>query len=99
MAKIVSTETELPKKTVSDAGTNFISDKFKQFCRQLNIAQTITSSYHHHSNGQVEACIKFVKCAIKKCFHNNDGVNLALLQMILTPIGAGLPSYAILLFI
>ena len=36
-AKIVFTEFGLPKKIVSDAGKNFISDCFIQFCRQLNI--------------------------------------------------------------
>ena len=36
-AKITFAEFGLPNKIVSDAGTNFVSDKFKQFCRQLNI--------------------------------------------------------------
>ena len=55
----------LPKKIVLDAGTNFISLKFKQFCRQMNIQQAVTSSYYHHSNGQVEVCMKFMKHTIK----------------------------------
>ena len=33
---------------------NFISDKFKIFCKTLNIEQAFSSSYHHQSNGQVE---------------------------------------------
>ena len=65
--KIVFAECGLPKNTVSDAGKNFISDKLIQFCRQLNIQQAITSSYHHQNNGQVEPCIKFVKHTIRKC--------------------------------
>ena len=52
--KVIFTEFGLPKKTVSDAGTNFMSDWFKQFCRELNIDQAITSSLHHQSNGQVK---------------------------------------------
>ena len=40
---------------------------------------------------------KFVECTIKKCLNNND-VNLALLQMRLTTIGARLPSPTTLLF-
>ena len=63
--KVCSQEFGQQKKIVSDEGMNFISDKFKQLCRQLNIDQAITSSYHHQSNGQVEACIKFVKHTIK----------------------------------
>ena len=48
----------LPKKTVSDVGTNFT---FKHFWKQMNIQKTITSLYNHQSNKQVEVCIKFVK--------------------------------------
>ena len=65
VAVIVFTEFGLSNRIVSDVGMNFVSDKFKQFCRQLNIEQVINLSYHHQSNGQVEACVKFVKCAIK----------------------------------
>ena len=57
VAKIVFAEFGLPKKIMSDPGMNFIPDKFKSFCRQLNMEQVITSSYHHQSNGQVKACI------------------------------------------
>ena len=45
--KIVFAEFGLPKKTVSDAATNFISDKFRQFCRQLSKEQPITLSYQY----------------------------------------------------
>ena len=65
VAKIVFAKFWLPKKIVSDADTNLTSDKLRQFCRQLNTEQAITSSYHHQSYGQVEACIKFMKCTIK----------------------------------
>ena len=64
-AKIVFAVFGLPKKIVLEAGRNVLSDRFKQFCRQLNIDKAITSSNHYHSNGQVETCIKFVKCATK----------------------------------
>ena len=39
--KIVFTEFGLPKKILLDADTNFISDKLRQFCKQLNIEQAI----------------------------------------------------------
>ena len=58
----------LPKKIVSNASTNFILDKFKQFCRQLNTELAITSSYHHESIGQVDADIKLMKHTIKNAF-------------------------------
>ena len=50
---------------LSDAGTNFVSDTFKKFCSSLNIEQAVSSVYHHQSNGQAEACIKFTKCTLK----------------------------------
>ena len=53
------------KKVVSDAGTNFMAETYKAFCRRMYIQQTIASSYHHQSNGQEEVCIKFLKCSIK----------------------------------
>ena len=37
---------------------------FRQFCRQMNIEWSITSSYHHQTNGQVVACIKLIKCTV-----------------------------------
>ena len=55
----------LPKKIMSDSGGNFISDKFKTFCRSLNIEEAFSLSYHHQSNRQVEAYIMFVKHTIK----------------------------------
>ena len=52
-------------KIISDAGTNFMPEMFKDFCRKMNIPQTVKSSCHHQSDGQVEACIKIVKQTIK----------------------------------
>ena len=63
--KIISVEYGIPHRLMSDAGSNFISEKFKNFCNSLNIEQAVLSLYHHQSNRQVEACIKFIKCTIK----------------------------------
>ena len=59
--KIIFTEYGIPRKIMSDTGTNFVSDRFRKFCRTINIEQATSSAYHHQSNGQVEACIKFIK--------------------------------------
>ena len=76
-AKVVFAEFGLPKKLVSHAGTNFVSEQFKEFCRHLNRDQIMMSSYHHQGNGHVEACIKFVKCMIKKGRQNNKDFQFA----------------------
>ena len=57
MAKMAFAEYGLPKNIVSDTGMNFTSEKFREFCRLMNIQHSITSSYHNQSNSQVEASI------------------------------------------
>ena len=53
MCKVIFAECRLPKKIMSDTCSNFISDKFKTFCKSLNIEQAFSSSYHHQDNGDV----------------------------------------------
>ena len=63
--KIIFSESRLPSKIVSDAGTSILSDMVKSFCRRLGIWHAASSSYNHQSNGQEEASIKFVRRATK----------------------------------
>ena len=78
---IIFSEYIVPKKIMSDSVGNFISDKLKTFCTSLNKEQTFSSSHHHQSNGQVKACIKFVKLKLKKCFDSRSDPHIALLQI------------------
>ena len=48
--KIIFAEYGLPRRLISGAGSNF-----------LDIYHMVSSSCNHQSNGQAEACIKFVK--------------------------------------
>ena len=96
--KTIFTEYGIPHKLMSDVGTNFVSDKFHHFCKLVNIEQVTLSAYHHQSNGQVEACIKFVKCMFKKCTDSGRDINMALLQICMIPLGHRLPSLATLMF-
>ena len=96
--KIIFEEYRIPKKIMSASGSNFVSDKFKTFCKSLNIEQAFSSSYQHQSNEQVEACIKFVKCTLKKCFDSRSDTYIALLQILMTLLGQGLASPATMLF-
>ena len=63
--KIIFAEYGILHRLMSDAGRNFISERFKSFCNSLNIEQAVSLSNHHQSNRQVETCIKFIKCTIK----------------------------------
>ena len=83
---------------MSDMGNNFVSEMFQQFCKSINVKQVVLLAYHHQSNGQVEACIKFIKCTFKKCADSGRDINMALLQRHTTPLGQGLPSPATLMF-
>ena len=63
--KAIFAEYGTPQGIMSDAGSNFISEKLRNFCHSLNIEQAVSSSYHHQINRQVEDCIKFIKHTIK----------------------------------
>ena len=63
--KVIFAKYGIPHKLMSDGGTNLVSDKFQQFCKIINVEQAVSSAYHHQSNGQVEACMKFIKCMFK----------------------------------
>ena len=82
---------------MSDAGTNFVSERFRQFCKSINVEQAVSSAYHQ-SNGQVEACIKFIKYTFKKCTESGRDKNIVLLHIHTMLIGQGLPSLAMLMF-
>ena len=96
--KVIFAEYGMPHRIMSDAGSNFISEKLKNFCNSLNIKQAVFSSYHHQSNGEVEAFIKFIKHTIKRCSDSSGDIHMAMLQLRTTPLGQGLPSPAMLLF-
>ena len=59
--KVIFAEYGIPCRLMSDAATNFVSDKFWQFCKTINVEQAISLAYHYQSKGQVKACIKFIK--------------------------------------
>ena len=96
--KVIFAEYSTLHRLMSYAGGNFISEKLKYFCNSLNIKLVVLSLYHHQSNGQVDACIKFIKCTIKKCSESGGNIHMALLQIRTTPLGQGLPSPETLLF-
>ena len=97
-AKVIFAEYGILHKLMSDASTNFVSDKFRKFCSSLNIEQAVLSAYHHQINGQVKACIKFIKCTFKKCTNSSGDINMALSQNHTTQLGQGLLSPATLPF-
>ena len=95
--KIIVSEYGLPSSLVLDTGTNFVSEKFKNFCKLFSIPHVVSSSYNHQSNGQAERCLKFIKRTM---------INVLKLMLtyicfywrIRTPISHSLPSLVTVLF-
>ena len=91
--KVIFTEYGKPHEVMSGTGTNFVSDKFWTFCNSINVEQAVSLAYHHQSNGQVKACIKFIKCTLKRCANSGGDMNMALLQICTTLLGQGLSGW------
>ena len=60
----------IPKEVVSDAGPQFRSNGFNTFAKKYGFKHTLTSPYHHQSNGMAESAVKYAKrvLAIAKLF-------------------------------
>ena len=74
-----------------DCGPNFTSSQLIEFCKQLNIAVTLSSGYHHSSN-PAEHAVKTVKSLMKRCLAVNKSWCIALLKYLSTPLCANIPS-------
>ena len=44
----------IPRQIISDRGTQFASQAFKEFCRLLGIRATMSTAYHPQTDGQTE---------------------------------------------
>ncbi|EFP01584.1 hypothetical protein CRE_31549 [Caenorhabditis remanei] len=44
----------IPEEIVTDQGTNFMSKMFEEVCRILEVKHSISTAYHHETNGAVE---------------------------------------------
>ena len=56
--------------------------------QEANFEQAV-SSYHYHSNGPEEACIKVFQMDNQKSIFTNANVNLPLLEIRSTPVRSG----------
>ena len=75
----------IPETCVSDNGSQFISDEFKEFSRHWSFAHMTSSPTYSQSNGKVEAAIKSAKSVMKKSRKAKTDPYLALLEYRNTP--------------
>lgn len=65
-----------PKTLLTDQGTNFLSQVFKESCKLLNIKQFQCTSYHPQSNGSLErshrTLVEYLRTFINKDMNNWD---------------------------
>lgn len=87
----------LAEKIISDNGPCFKSEKFNQFCEDLEISHITSSPHYHQSNGRAERAIQTVKQILKKCQTQKE-ITVALLAYLDSPIDNDLPSPGEILF-
>lgn len=56
----------LPERIICDNGPCYKSEAFQCFCEKLDIGYTMSSPYHHQSNGRAERPIATVKQILKR---------------------------------
>lgn len=55
----------IPKSILTDCGTNFLSDVFKQMCKLLDIEKSQTTPFHPQTNGFLERSHKTLKAYLR----------------------------------
>ncbi|KAL4088779.1 hypothetical protein QTP88_023863 [Uroleucon formosanum] len=55
----------IPKSILTDCGTNFLSDVFKQMCKLLDIEKSQTTPFHPQTNGFLERSHKTLKTYLR----------------------------------
>ena len=93
--KTIFTEFGYPQRIHSDAGSQYTSNEFKQFCTTNDISHTTSSPYYHESNGLAERYVGIVKTIMKK---NPEMINDALLAYRAAPLTNNEYSPAELMF-
>ena len=90
--KEIFTEIGVPRSIVSDRGTQFTSQEFKDFTSRWDIQHRITSPTNAQSNGQAEHFVQTIKNSLTKAMEGGEDLHLAILSYITTPLNHSLPS-------
>uniref|UniRef100_A0A8R1I4Q2 RNA-directed DNA polymerase n=2 Tax=Caenorhabditis japonica TaxID=281687 RepID=A0A8R1I4Q2_CAEJA len=61
-----------PKLLVTDQGTNFTSQAFRDMLKTMRIEHKMSTPYHHQANGQVERANQTVEGMLRQCEDENE---------------------------
>lgn len=71
--KTIRCRYEIPRIIISDNGTQFHSQKIRDWCESMAIQQKIVSVTHPQANGQVEVINRTMSEGIKKRLEGSKG--------------------------
>ena len=86
----------IPNKIRCHRGSNFTSIDFTNFCSDLGITLSFSSSYHHQSV-PAERSVRTVKIIMKKCHETGTPWHLCVLEYLCTPLDDKTPSLSSLI--
>lgn len=70
----------IPLDVISDDGTNFDCQEFRNFVREWEFNFKTSSPYHQQGNGKTEAAVGIAKSLIKKCVENGEDFHKGVLS-------------------
>ena len=79
-------EIGVPRCIVSDGGTQFTSQEFKDFTRMWDTQHIVTSPTNAQSNSQAEHFVQTIKNSLTKAMEGGEDPHLAILSYITTPL-------------
>ena len=88
----------LPESIIADCGTQYISEKFKNACKNSNVILSHSAPHHHQANSSAERSVGTVKNLWKKATELGQSKATALWMHRVTPLDDTLPSPSELLF-
>ncbi|UYV79768.1 K02A2.6-like [Cordylochernes scorpioides] len=76
----------IPRTLVSDNGTGFTSEEFRQFMTRNGIRQLRTAPFHPSSNGLAERAVQTIKTGLKKVLQGSISTKPAESPRTITPV-------------
>ena len=95
--KEIFTEIGVPRCIVSDGGTQFTSQEFKDFMKVWDIQHRVISPPMHSLMAKQRALLQTIRNSLTKALEGGEDLHLAILSYITTPLNHSLPSPAELL--